>query len=387
VRILHIYKDYYPVLGGMENYIRLLAEDQVKRGHEVEVLVTSLTRRTEITKMAGVKVTKTSRWFNVSSAPLSPRLAVELLRCLYSKNPPDLIHLHAPYPVGEIAWLLGKFLPRFGKPHPKTIVTYQSDIIKQRRLLLFYAPILRLLLRKVTKIIATSDNYINSSPFLTQVAAKCVVIPLGVEVERFSHFDPTKVAQIKARYPEKRVLFVGRLRYYKSLNYLIDAMRQVDAGTKLLIIGIGQMEQALKQQTHDLGLNDKVHFLGEISDDDLPSYYAAADLFVLPSAERSEAFGAVLLEGMSAGLPVISTEIGTGTSWVNQHNQTGLVVPPRDPAALAKAINTILANPELQTRLGQNARIRALTHFKDNRVLDQINQLYLALTYSKLPNC
>jgi glycosyltransferase involved in cell wall biosynthesis len=378
MRILHIYKDYYPVLGGIENYVRHLAEDQARHGHAVEVLVTNTGRRTEVSTMSGVKIIKTSRWLNVSSAPVSPRLVLELLRRLYAKNPPDIIHLHAPYPVGELAWLIGKCLPRFGKKQFKTVMSYQSDIIKQKKLLLFYAPFLRIVLKRLDKIIASNAPYIQSSPFLAPVKDKCVVIPLGVDVDRFTAPDQTKIAEIKAQSPEKIILFVGRLRYYKSLPYLIEAMPKVE-GAKLLIIGIGQMEQEWQELTKNLGLTEKVIFLGEIGDEALPAYFAASDVFVLPSAERSEAFGMVLIEAMASGTPVISTEIGTGTSWVNQHGETGLVVPPRDPSALAEAINQILTNSELQKEMGQNARERALTHFNQPLILNQIEQLYLDL--------
>jgi glycosyltransferase involved in cell wall biosynthesis len=379
LRILHIYKDYYPVLGGIENYVRQLAEDQARRGHSVEVLVTNLSRQTVTEVMTGVSITKTSRWLNVSSAPVSPRLAIELFRRLYSQTPPDIIHLHAPYPVGELAWLVGSWLPRFAKNRPKTVITYHSDIIKQKKLLRFYAPILRRVLKRVDRVIPTSATYILSSPFLARVPEKCTTIPLGVEVARFLQPDEIKVTRIKEQFPEKIGLFVGRLRYYKSLNYLIEAMLEVEPTAKLLIIGVGQMEQKWKNLTESLGLAERVIFLGEVSDAEKAAYYAACDVFVLPSAERSEAFGAVLVEAMASGKPVISTELGTGTSWVNQHGETGLVVPPRDPHALATALNTILSDPELAAKFGQHGRNRALHHFNQTLILDQIEELYQTL--------
>ena len=162
MKILYVYKDYYPVLGGIENHIRHLAEAMQKRGHEVEVLVTSRDRHTRRETINGVPVLKTARWVNLSSAPISPRLAWELWWRLFSKpsskERPGVVHLQAPYPPGELAWLIGSFLPKLGRKRPATVLTYQSDIIKQKRLGFFYGPFLRATLRRVDLIIATSPK-------------------------------------------------------------------------------------------------------------------------------------------------------------------------------------------------------------------------------------
>jgi rhamnosyl/mannosyltransferase len=172
---------------------------------------------------------------------------------------------------------------------------------------------------------------------------------------------------------------VGRLRYYKGLQYLVEALAMVSPNIRLIIVGIGPMETSLREQVAQLGLGERVSFVQEVSDEDLPNYYAAADVFVLPSCERSEAFGLVQVEAMAAGLPVISTELGTGTSYVNLNNETGLIVPPANPAALAQAINTLATQPELRLTLGTNARQRAIQEFSLDKMVERVKEIYLTL--------
>ena len=166
-------------------------------------------------------------------------------------------------------------------------------------------------------------------------------MPLGIDVAPFDRVDAGEIAALRERFPGPLLLFVGRLRYYKGLNYLITAMQDVPA--TLLVVGDGPMRREWEELARRLGVADRVHFEAGVANADLPAYYHAADLFVLPSCQRSESFGIVLLEAMASRLPAISTELGTGTSWVNQHGETGLVVPPADSAALAAAARTLLA--------------------------------------------
>lgn len=377
MKILYLYKDYYPVLGGIENHTRQLAEAMAERGHRVEVLVTNTARTTRRAEIEGVPVLKTGRWVNLASAPLSPRLGLEYLQRLYSHHPPDIIHLQFPYPPGELAWLLGSYLPRLRRPRPHTVLFYHSDIVRQKRLLTFYAPFLRQVLRRVDTIIATSPNYIESSEFLRPVAAKCRVVPLAIDYERFSQAAPAPALE---NLSGPVLLFVGRLRYYKGLQYLIEALPQVRPEARLVIAGIGPMETELRAQVARLGLNERVIFAGEVSEADLPGYYAGADIFVLPSCERSEAFGVVQLEAMAAARPVISTELGTGTSYANRHNETGLVVPPANSGALAQAINNLLGDKEKRETLGKRGQERVRAEFGLKKMSDRMEEIYIELS-------
>lgn len=378
MKILYLYKDYFPVLGGVENYTRQLAEGMLTRGHQVEVLVTNTGGKTKRETVAGVPVLKTGRWVNLSSAPISPRHAFEYWRRLLSRERPDIIHLQFPYPPGELAWLLGSYLPRLGSRHPRTVVTYHSDIVRQKRLLTFYAPFLKQMLRRVDLILPTSPNYIESSPFLRPLAPKCRVVPLGVDYERFAspQLEPADITQLRQQ-PGPILLFAGRLRYYKGLQYLIEAMPAIAPEARLVVVGIGPMEAQLRAQVAGLGLEKRVIFVGEVSDGELPGYYAAADVFVLPACERSEAFGIVQLEAMAAGVPVVSTELGTGTSYANLDGETGLVVPPADPPALARAINSLLGDNELRNTMSQHGQARVQSHFSLTHLCDQLEAVYL----------
>jgi rhamnosyl/mannosyltransferase len=182
------------------------------------------------------------------------------------------------------------------------------------------------------------------------------------------------VQAIRQRYPGPLLLFVGRLRYYKGLDYLVQAMQRIEA--TLLVVGTGPEGEHLRALTAELGLSDKIHFLADVGDDALVTYFQAADLFVLPSSHRSEAFGIVLLEAMAAGTPLITTELGTGTSWVNQDGITGRVVPPRDAAALAEAIGALLQNESQRAAMGTRARARAQAEFDLPVLVQRVMDVY-----------
>ncbi len=363
MNILHIYKDYHPVMGGIENHLRWLAEAQAARGHQVSVLVTNPSgMETTVREEGGVRVIRAARIATIASTPISFSLPATLFRAK-----PDIVHLHFPYPIGELSqWLL-----RRGRA---SVMTYHSDIVRQAGLLRFYGPFLRRILRQVDRILPTSAPYIQSSPWLRPLAHKCTVVPLAIHVDRFQKAMPQRVASIHRRFPQPLLLFVGRLRYYKGLDYLIRAMRNIDA--TLIIIGGGPEAARLGALSYELGVAHKVHFLGDISDELLPAYYQAADMFILPSSHRSEAFGIVLLEAMAAGLPLITTELGTGTSWVNQDGITGLVVPPRNVDALAAAIKQLLHDDEMRRAMGARALVRARAEFDLPVLVERVMAVY-----------
>ncbi len=361
-KILHVYKDYYPVLGGMENHIKMLSEALVKLGHQVTVLVTDPSSRTHVEEVNGVQVIKAARLATVASTPLSLALPHKLWR-----QDPDITHLHFPYPVGELSELL------FGRA-PHTVITYHSDVVRQRGILRLYRPLLWRVLDKAERIIATSANYIRSSPYLSRYADKCTVIPLGIDLERFLAPSPQRAAEIRTAHGTPLILFVGKLRYYKGLQYLLRAVP--DIAGKLLVIGSGPMESEWRQLAASLGIQNRVIFLGQVSDEELPAYYQACDLFVLPASERSEAFGTVQIEAMASGLPVVCTELGTGTSAVNLDGQTGLVVEAQSPPALRDAILSLLADPVRRQEMGKRARERALTEYSLQRMVERTTALY-----------
>ena len=365
MKILHIYKDYYPVLGGIENHIQMLSEAQVRCGHDVTVLVTNQEKGVLIERRNDVNIIKASKFATVASTPLSISLFFNL-----KKEKPDITHLHFPYPVGETSYL-------FSGIKSKTVITYHSDIVKQKYIAMLYRPILKKVLDKADIVIATSENYIKQSPFLSKIRGKCKVVPLGINVGEFSESNIEKSDEIRRKYGIPLLLFVGKLRYYKGLPFLIKAMNTINAS--LVIIGSGPMEKELKSLVTELKLEGKVSFAGDIDYSNLPDYYKACDLFILPSTEKSEAFGTVLLEAMASSKPLISTELNTGTSFVNVNGETGLVVEPANADAIAGAVKMILQNLPLMQKFGKNAFKRVTEHFTLDIMTARILDLYKSI--------
>lgn len=356
MNILHIYKDYHPVLGGIENHIKVLAEAQAAAGHQVIVLVCDPGLRTCVETLNGVRIIKAGRLTTVASMPLSLSQPVALARLR-----PDVAHIHSPYPLGELAnWLLGR--------SRATIITHHSDVVRQKEWLRFYGPLLRRVIRASDRIIATSPRYVETSPWLRPVREKCVVVPLGVDHHRFD----TPPSEFSG---PPTLLFAGRLRYYKGLDTLLRALTSLP-DAHLDIVGDGLMRHPWETLAAELGIAGRVHFLGEIDDANLPACYHHAHIFVLPANARAEAFGTVLLEAMASGLPCITTELGTGTSWVVQDSVTGLVVPPRDPQALAEAIRSLLEDPQRRAEMGRAARARVEAEFTLERMIARVQSVY-----------
>lgn len=369
MHILYIYKDYYPVLGGIENHLRVLAEGLVARGHQVTVLVTSTGRRNEYTTSGNLTIIKAARLVHLASTPLS----LQIFRHARRLKQIDVIDLHFPYPPGDIVAQL--------VPHrPPLVVTYHSDIVRQQTLLRAYTPLLRQTLARAQRIAVASPAYSMTSPWVSRHLDRCVVVPYGIDTQRFDSWNPDIVTKLRTRCGGAPILlFVGHLRYYKGLSFLIAALKHLRMPAHLFIVGSGGEQSRLEKQIVEADLAGRVHLLGEVSDAELPAIYRAADLFVLPSHLRSEAFGIVQLEAQVAGLPIVCTELGTGTSFVTQHGITGLVVPPADPLALARAIDLLLANPDLARRMGAAGRMRAIQEFSHSRMIERKEAIYQAI--------
>lgn len=364
MKIVHCYKDYYPpIVGGIECHINALAQGTRTRA-EVEVLVSNRVFRTERTFVDGIRVTRVADLGRVASAAITPTYPAWL-----AGVDADILHFHLPNPTADLSYLLTK-------PKARVVVTYHSDIVRQSGALRFYAPFLRRFLKSAHRIITTSPNYLESSRFLKDVREKCRVIPLGIDASPFEMTPEieTRAGEIRAEHEGPLLLFCGALRYYKGVRYLIEAMDGIDA--KLLIIGGGPLLEREVHRVEEKGLADKVTFVGELPHDQIAPYMHAADMLILPSIQRSEAFGLVQLEAHACGKPVVSTALDSGVPFVNEHGRTGLVVPPKDPAALREAINELLASPDRRAEMGQYARERCLSEFSVKLMCDRVMDLY-----------
>ena len=278
----------------------------------------------------------------------------------------DIIHYHFPWPFMDVA----HFAARIKKP---TVVTYHSDIVRQKILLQFYRPLMNAFLRDVDALVATSPNYLKSSPVLQRYAAKTSVITIGLNESLYPCPKSEAVAGWRKKIGERFFLFVGVLRYYKGLHVLLDAI----AGTNipLVIVGAGPIEHELAKQARKAGLHN-VYFMGQVSEQDKVDLMEACYGLVFPSHLRSEAFGIGLLEGAMFGKPLICSEIGTGTSYINIHGETGLVVPPENPWHLRDALLQLWNNPALAQKFGTAARARYEKVFTSNKMGQRYKDLY-----------
>lgn len=367
MKVLQVYKDYYPpVKGGIENHINLLSNGLMDRGIDVQVLVSNTSNKFETEMCKQIPVAKAPQWGRFYSAPLTPTFACFLRR--FGADA-DIVHFHHPNPTAEFAYF-------FTGLKKKMIVTYHSDIIRQDKLGKLYSPFRNLFLKMADRIIATSPNYIHSSAVLRKHKDKCTVIPLGINIKRFcSENDLPRVAQLRRENQNiPLVLFVGCFRYYKGLHLLVAAMKSVPG--RLFLIGTGPEEARLRGLVEKNRLGDKIRFLGELADKEVNAYYKACDLFVLPSHLRSEAFGLVQLEAMCCSKPLISAEMGTGTSFVNLHQETGLTVKPNDVESLSTAMNYLIHHPDKRKRFGESGFRRVTQLFTADKMVESTLQLY-----------
>ena len=365
IKIMHIYNDYYPPIeGGIEKHINIVCEG-LQDKFQMSVLVAGRSRKRSTDKINDIEIIKIPELFRVQSAPVCPSMFA-WIRNIGA----DILHFHLPCPTAVGSYFLSG-------AKGKVVVTYHSDIVRQKWALGLYGPLLHKFLARADQIIATSPNYISSSAFLQPVKEKCTVIPHGVDINKFTSALPSLPEKYGIKTGEKILLFVGKLRYYKGLDYLIKAMQNINA--TLLIIGTGNEEQRLKQLVTELELQNKVVFLGFVPDEKLPDYYHACDIFVLPSIFRSEAFGIVQLEAMASRKPVISTNLPSGVPWVNQNGKTGIIIPPKNSTALTDAANKLLANKNLREEYGKNARIRVEKEFRRELMLKRIADVYHTL--------
>lgn len=361
-------KAYFPHLGGVETIARTLAEGLCKEGIKSTVLCFGEGPEEEI--IFGVRVLRVRPVFSVGSAPLSP----EYFRFFKELAPTaDIIHIHSPNPAGELSWLLA---PKYLRRTLPSLCTYQSDPVRPRLFVPSYLALLRAFLARCSRIAVSSPPLLRSSKALCHVQERCSVIPLGVKTERFTRCGEINEAVSRIRKPFG--LFVGRMVYYKGLDTLLRAIRSLP-DISLLLVGDGPLRPDLEKMARSLEISKRVHFLPHVDETAYPSIFQGADFFVLPSAFPSEAFGLSMVEAMASGLSVISTELGTGTSYVNIHGETGLVVPPGNPEALGEAIQKLCANPNLASRMGKNAGLRATSLFEEGEMIRSYAKAYAEL--------
>jgi len=357
-------------MGGIEQVIFQLAEGGVRHGIDSDVLY--LSRQGEMCDgvLANHKVHCAYENISVASTGFSVG-AIAMFKRLSRQA--DIVHYHFPWPFMDLV----HFVSAVKVP---TVVSYHSDIVKQQTLLKLYSPLMNRFLRSVDAIVATSPNYLESSEVLKRFEQKVSVIPIGIDRSTYPQIEATRLADWRSKLGDRFFLFVGALRYYKGLDYLLTAAKETNF--PVVIVGKGPLEEELKRRAHELGLPNVV-FLGGLPDEDKAALLQLCYGLVFPSHLRSEAFGITLLEGAMYGKPLISCEIGTGTTFINIHNETGIVIPPRDPEALALAMLTLWNNPILAARFGANALDRYERFFRADTMVGAYHALYGSLLASR----
>ncbi|CAN7731995.1 glycosyltransferase family 4 protein [Pseudomonas umsongensis] len=364
MRVLHFFKTYYPdTTGGIEQVIFQLCQGTRRLGVENQVLTISQNPTPARLKVADHQVVRVKETLNLASTGLSLRVFSQFKEMAAEA---DLVHFHFPWPLMDLV----HFATDHGRP---TVLSYHSDIVKQRTLLKLYTPLMKRFLRSMDRIVVASPNYLDSSEALKPFADKTVVIPYGLNQSAYPRASTETLSRLHKNLPEKFFLFVGVLRYYKGLDSLLNALEGVDY--PVVILGSGPNELELKAQAQKLQLRN-VLFLGRLDDEEKVCLLQMCYALVFPSHLRSEAFGISLLEASMHGKPMISCEIGTGTTYVNIHEETGLAVPPDSPVALREAMHRLWNNPEETQRFGNNARARFQELFTANRMCESMVQIY-----------
>jgi len=364
MRVLHFFKTYLPdTTGGIEQVIYQLCEQANANGVDAQVLTLSPEPTPEVLRVGRHDVIRARQNIQIASTGFSLDV---FKRFRAMAREADIVHFHFPWPMMDLV----HFCTAHGRP---SVVSYHSDIVRQQSLLKLYRPLMNRFLGSVDRIMVASPNYQQSSEVLRPYAEKTVVVPYGLDAGAYPQVSAERMDYWRKRVGENFFLFVGVLRYYKGLSSLLDALH----GTTfpLVVVGSGPEEQALKDQAARLQLKNVV-FLGRLNDEDKVCLLQLSLALVFPSHLRSEAFGISLLEAAMLSKPMISCEIGSGTTYVNQHEVTGLVVPPASPLALRSAMQRLWTDREECVRFGAQARSRFEQLFTADRMWQSTFAVY-----------
>lgn len=369
--VLLVNKEYFPHLGGIETVVKQLAEQWVHKGVKTRILCTGQHFSEE--EINGVQVTRTPVNLRIGSARLSFSFLKTFQRLAQDA---DVLHFHYPNPIGEMALLTSRLPSRQNR---RILCSYHSDAVRPAWLVPIYNKMTGAFLGKCDRLFCASPEYCETSPNLARFPEKTQIIPYGVSRQRFQTIGREHLSRaetIASPLPRPLILFTGRLAYYKGLRHLLDALALLPR-CGLLIVGEGPEKKALEQHVTDLNLSPRVTILPPLDDALYPAIFQAADVFALPSTHRTEAFGIVGIEAMMAGLPLVTTSLGTGTTYYNLDKITGRIARPAEPQNLAGCIEWILAKENRRTWLAQNARRRAEEHFTEERMIEEYWKEYI----------
>lgn len=368
IRVLHVYRTYYPdPPGGLQEAIRQICLSTAAHGIESTVFALSPNPVPARLARPEAEVVRSRSWAAPASCDLGGLDAFGQFARL-ARNA-DVIHYQYPWPFADVLHLAVR-------PKAPAIITYQSDVVRQRWLGRLYAPLMHQMLGRMHAIVATSPAYAATSAVLTrpELAPRVRVIPLSIGESSYNTpADAAILKRLNLSADEPFFLFIGVLRYYKGLHTLLQAAQQMKY--KVVIAGTGPEGSALQQTAAQHNLNHVI-FAGQITEAEKMALLKSCRALVLPSHLRSEAFGMVLVEAAMFSKPMVSCEIGTGTSYVNAHEVTGFVVPPENPGAMAQALTRLGDDSALAQRYGLAARQRYDALFSGRAMGEGYAQLY-----------
>lgn len=375
MKVLHIYRTYFPDgSSGMPEAIRQISAGTKDLGVESSVFTLSPRPHPQFLNQSEARVGRARSWGAPASCDLGGPDAFALFKQMAAEA--DVINYHFPWPFADVLnWAT--------RPRATKVMTWHSDIVRQKWLGQLYAPLMNRTLRQMDAVVATSPTYAATSPMLLRadIKPRVRVIPLGIDEQTLpGKPDAGIFAKLGISSGEPYFLFVGATRYYKGLHFLIEAAASVAA--KVVIAGSGPELEELRDYAARYPAA-RVIFAGRVSDEEKVALLQCCLAFVLPSHLRSEAYGMVLLEASIYGKPMITCEIGSGTSYVNADGETGLVVEPRNSAALARAMNILLADRDAAERFGANARHRYEQLFTGRAMGEAYANLYRELLTQK----
>lgn len=376
MKILQLGK-FYPIKGGVEKVMYDMVKSLSEENILCDMICSSYERKNDFEEIV---LNRKSKIFvcptivTFFKTKISPQLILKLRKFA---NNYDIIHIHHPDPMAAIALLLSNYQGR-------VIVHWHSDIVNQKKMLFFYKPLQKWLLRKADLILTTSTIYATCSNDLLAYLPKIVTLPIGIE-DKSAIVNNEICTMIRKKYQNKKIIFsLGRFVQYKGFEYLVEAAMYLPKDYLVLIGGDGPLKNEMRKKAEYFKVTKNVIFLGMLSDEEVLAYFNTCAVFCLPSIEKTEAFGIVQLEAMTFSKPIVSTNIsGSGVPWVNKNGCTGITVPPKDSKALASAIVEILTNEKTYNYYSENSRKRYETNFTIEMIIKNLLQIYNDLLYIK----
>lgn len=371
MRILQVSKMYPPKIGGVERVVQQIAEG-LNDKTDMQVLVCQEKGKASDEPYEGVKVHRSGSLGVFLSMPLSFSFIRDVRK--FSKSA-DIMHFHMPFPLGDLAFFLSGY-------KGKVVIWWHMEIVRQKKAMAIYRPMMMKFLERADLIMVATEGHVKGSEVLQQFKDKIVAIPFGLDdaflVKSLASITKQNSTEATSKpSTSTNFLFIGRLVYYKGCDVLLEAFAKMEnKEAHLTLVGGGPMKEELETMAKTYGIEDRVHMMGSLPYNDLLQQIADCDVFVLPSSERTEAFGIVQIEAMAYGKPVINTNLPTGVPYVSLHEKTGLTVEPKDVKGLSDAMDRLANDSDLRLTFGKRARARVEDEYRLSSVLDRIYAQY-----------